>query len=131
MLAILTGLLGQLEPDRPARLPLTDRCAIDGLPVRSNVLHFQTNHIAAPQFAVDGQEHGQLAFIPRWALGCGRRGTLVILHGRSPSLQRATSLAQGTEITSASGLNPVGNWLPVRMVGTADGNFASSANAMN
>src|SRR5437879_13886744 len=57
----LTGLLGELEPDRPARLRLTDGCAIDGLPVRSNVLQFQANDIAPPQFTIGGRGYlGQL-----------------------------------------------------------------------
>ncbi len=58
----LTGLLGQLEPDGSARLLLSHRHTLDGVPVRSNVLDLQTDHVATAQLGVDSQvEHTQIA----------------------------------------------------------------------
>ena len=48
----LTGLLGQLEPDGLSGL-LTDRHAIDGPSVWSNVLDPEVGDIAAAQLTVD------------------------------------------------------------------------------
>jgi hypothetical protein len=144
----LTGLLGQREPDRPARLRLTDRCAIDGLPRRSNVLHFQAHHIAAPQFAVDDQvKHGQIACSPlEFQLspdrpnvfgrsgGFGPISLLLFQHGRLAAVAVELSSScmvvllrcrerrvwlKTLEITSASGLILSVSWLSVRMVGAA------------
>jgi hypothetical protein len=128
----LTCWLGRLEPDRLASLPLPHRCSIQSLSVRSNVLHLQTDHIAAAQLAVDRQvEHGQvacppfelqlgadrpdmlwperrlrsdqLAFIPRRWFRRGVVGGFVVLHGRSPLLHGATSMVHLIEIVSGFG----------------------------
>ena len=55
----LTGLLRQLEFYRPSRLPLPNRCTVDRVAIRRNVLHLEGHHIAAAQLAIDRQvEHG-------------------------------------------------------------------------
>src|SRR5215217_6523996 len=50
----LPGLLGHLESNRLARLLLADRCSIDRISVRGNVLNFESYNIATAQLAVDG-----------------------------------------------------------------------------
>jgi len=58
----LTCLLRQLEPDWPSRLFLPHGCAIDGMPVWRHIFHFQADHIAAAEFAVNCEiEHRQVA----------------------------------------------------------------------
>ena len=58
----LTGLIGQLELDRPAGFLLPYRCAVDGISVRCNVFDLEGDDIAAAQLAVDGEiEHGEVA----------------------------------------------------------------------
>src|SRR6188472_3040803 len=49
----LTGLLRQLEFYRPSRFPLPDRCTVDRVAVRGNVLHLEDHHIAAAQLAIN------------------------------------------------------------------------------
>ncbi len=56
------GLFSQLELDRSARLPLTDRRSLDCVAVRCDVLDFDGHHITAAEFAVDCQiEHGEVS----------------------------------------------------------------------
>jgi hypothetical protein len=58
----LTGWLGHLEPDGPARFSLTQRRSIDGMSVGRHVLNFQGNHIAPAELAVDREiEHREIA----------------------------------------------------------------------
>src|SRR5216684_4088243 len=57
----LPCLLGQLELDWPSGLSLPNRCSLNGVAVRRNVLDFEGHHIAAAELAVDGQiEHGEV-----------------------------------------------------------------------
>ena|SRR5215471_8007390 len=51
----LPRLLGQLEPDRAARLLLADRCSIEYVAVGGRVIDAHRDDIAAAQFAVDGE----------------------------------------------------------------------------
>src|SRR5262249_17076476 len=61
----LTGLVRQLELDRPSCLPLPDRCAVDRVTVGCNVLDLEGHDIAATKLAIDRQiEHGQVACPP-------------------------------------------------------------------
>ncbi len=50
----LSGLLRHLEPDRLARLLLADGRTIDGVTMRSNVLHLQADNVTASELAIDG-----------------------------------------------------------------------------
>jgi len=62
----LSGLLRHLEPDGLARLLLVDSRTIDGVTMRSNVLHLQADNVTASELAIDGEiEHGQVACSPR------------------------------------------------------------------
>ena len=62
----LAGLFGDFKAHRPARLPLADRCAINGVSVWDNVLNFERDDIAAAQLAIDGEiEQRQIAFAVR------------------------------------------------------------------
>ena len=55
----LTGLVRQLELDRPSCLPLPDRCAVDRVTVGCDVIDLEGHDIAATQLAVDREiEHG-------------------------------------------------------------------------
>jgi hypothetical protein len=57
----LPCLLGQLELDCPSGLSLPNRCSLNCVAVRRNVLDFEGHHIAAAELAVDGQiEHGEV-----------------------------------------------------------------------
>ena len=51
----LAGLLGNLEPDWAAGLPLPNGCAVECVAVRCHVIHADANHVAAAQLAVDGK----------------------------------------------------------------------------
>jgi hypothetical protein len=52
----LTGLLGELEPDRTTGLLLADRCSIERVAVGGHIIIDAYCHdIAATQFAVDGE----------------------------------------------------------------------------
>ena len=51
----LAGLFRQFEPDRPPGLFLAYGRAIAGITIRRNVLDPESDDIAAPQLAVDGQ----------------------------------------------------------------------------
>ena len=58
----LTGLLRQLELDRPSCLALSDRCAVDRVTVGCNVIDLEAHDIAATQLAIDSQiKHCQVA----------------------------------------------------------------------
>jgi hypothetical protein len=48
--------LRQLEPDRLARLSLSNVGAVDGVAVGRHVIEAQRDEIAAPQLAVDGRD---------------------------------------------------------------------------
>ena len=55
------GLLGELEPHRMSGLSLTQRGAIEGYPVRGDVLDPRRDDFAAAQLVVDRQvKHGQI-----------------------------------------------------------------------
>jgi hypothetical protein len=55
----LTGLVPQLELDRPSCLPLPDRYAVDRVTVGCNVIDLEGYDIAATQLAIDREvEHG-------------------------------------------------------------------------
>src|SRR4051794_35668091 len=49
----LAGWLCQLKPDRASGLLLAHACAIDGVAVGGNVIHFYGDDIAAPELAID------------------------------------------------------------------------------
>ncbi len=51
----LAGLLGDLELDRSAGLPLAHSGSIDGVPLRRDILHLEVHHVTAPQLAIDCQ----------------------------------------------------------------------------
>src|SRR2546421_10068532 len=51
----LAGQLRQFELDGLTGLSLSHRSPVDSIPAGCNVLDFERNHIAATQFAVDGQ----------------------------------------------------------------------------
>ena len=58
----LAGLFGDLEPYRPAGFLLADRRSLNGVPVRGDVLDFESDDIATAQLAVDGEiEQRQVA----------------------------------------------------------------------
>ena len=58
-----SGLLGDFELNRSARLLLDYRRSIANLPARAHVVDLEPNEVAAPQFAVNGQiEHREIAF---------------------------------------------------------------------
>jgi hypothetical protein len=58
----LAGLFRQFKPDGPPSLFLAHGSPINGIAIRSDVLDFESDDIAASQFAVDGQiEHRQIA----------------------------------------------------------------------
>ena len=55
-------MLGHLESNRPAGLLLADRCTVDRMSMRRNVLDLDRDDIAPAQLAVDRQiEHRQVA----------------------------------------------------------------------
>ena len=74
----LPGLLGDLESYRLAGLLLADRCALDGVSMRSNVLEFESDDIATAQFAIDSEiEQRQVALtICQLELGADRPDVL-------------------------------------------------------
>jgi hypothetical protein len=49
----LTGLFGDLEPDRTTRLPLAYCCTINRIAVGRNILDPEAHHITPSQFAID------------------------------------------------------------------------------
>jgi hypothetical protein len=58
-----SGLLGDFELNRSARLFLDYRRSIANPPARAHVVNFEPNKVAAPQLAVNGQiEHREIAF---------------------------------------------------------------------
>ena len=58
-----TGLVGNLELHRPASLLLNDGRAIANSPASKHVIDPQSDEIAAPELAVDGEiEHREIAF---------------------------------------------------------------------
>src|SRR5487761_1358408 len=58
----LSGLFGDLEPHRPTCLLLPDCRALNGVPVRGNILDFESDDIATAQLTVDGEiEQRQVA----------------------------------------------------------------------
>ena len=58
-----TGLLRNLELHRPAGLLLNDGRAIANSPASKHVIDPQSDEIAAPELAVDGEiEHREIAF---------------------------------------------------------------------
>src|SRR5580704_14758598 len=111
----LPGLFGDLEPHRSSGLLLADSHSLNGVSVRGNVFDFESNDIATAQLAVDGEIEecqvafavchlkfgadrpdmfwpqwrlgsGQLALVPRDALGRIGRWFYVVVHGHSPRL---------------------------------------------
>src|SRR5580700_884209 len=111
----LPGLFCDLEPHRLAGLLLADSHSLNGVSVRGNVFDFESDNIAAAQLAVDGEIEqcqvafalchlkfgadrpdvfwpqwrlgsGQLALVPRDALGRIGRWIYVVVHGHSPRL---------------------------------------------
>lgn len=59
------GLVGQFEPDGPAGLHLSDRCAIHRATAWCNIIHADGDHVTAARLAVDRQiEEGQIPFAP-------------------------------------------------------------------
>ena len=53
---------GDLEPDRPAGLPLPDGCPLDCVAVRRNVLHAESHQITAAKLAIHCQvKEGQVS----------------------------------------------------------------------
>jgi hypothetical protein len=112
----LSRLVGELEPDRPARLLLTDGGAIHGITTRGHILDADGDHVAAAQLAVDCQIeeseiplltlHLQLGsdrpdvagtqrrlradefpLVPGYASGLVTGGCRFLFHGLSPSLR--------------------------------------------
>lgn len=79
--------LGQLEPNRPAGLPLANVGTVDGAAVRRHVIDAKGDKVAAAQLAVDGEiEERQITRAllqlqlgseapyvpgPQWRLGTG------------------------------------------------------------
>jgi hypothetical protein len=58
----LTGLLCQFKPDRPLGLFCLNRCPLNRVLIRCNIVHFDSDDIAAAQLAVDRQiEQSQVA----------------------------------------------------------------------
>jgi hypothetical protein len=58
-----SGLLGDFELNRSARLLLDYRRSIADRPARAHVVDFEPNQVAAPELAVNGQiEHREVAF---------------------------------------------------------------------
>ena len=58
----LPGLFGDLESYRLAGLLLPDRCALNGVSMRSNVLELESDDITTAQFAIDSEiEQRQVA----------------------------------------------------------------------
>ncbi len=51
----LAGLLGDLELDRSAGLPLAHSGSINGVPMRCDILHLEAHHVTTPQLAIDCQ----------------------------------------------------------------------------
>src|SRR5262249_62039087 len=61
----LSGLIRQLEFDRPSRLLLPYGGAIDRVAIWSNILDLQGDDVASAKLTVDGQvEHGQVTGSP-------------------------------------------------------------------
>ncbi len=61
----LTGLLGDLELDRPAGLPLAHCSSVDGKPVWCDILEFEAHYVTTPKLAIDLQiEVGQIPYPP-------------------------------------------------------------------
>jgi hypothetical protein len=61
----LTRLLGQLEANRTAGLPLPHGSTVGGVAIRSNVLHLDSDGITTTKLAIDCQvEHGKNAHSP-------------------------------------------------------------------
>ncbi len=59
----LSGLLGDFELDRSARLLLPHGGPVDGIAVRSDILELEAHHVASPELAVDRQiEEGQVSY---------------------------------------------------------------------
>ena len=57
-----SGLLGDLELHRPARLLLNDGCAVTDPTADADILDLQPHEIAAPELAVDREvEQGEVA----------------------------------------------------------------------
>ena len=107
-------LVGHLEPNWPARLLLSDRCAIHRVTTRGHIVHADGDHVATAQLAVDRQvEEGEipllsldlqlgpdrpnvarpqrrlgadeLALVPRDAAGrCHGSRCMIFFHGLSP-----------------------------------------------
>jgi hypothetical protein len=50
-----SGLLGDLELDRPARLLLNNGGAVSGPATGTHIIDLQPHEVAAPQLAVDGE----------------------------------------------------------------------------
>src|SRR4029077_13348269 len=100
---------GDLEPYRSAGLLLADRRTLNGVSGWGNVLDFESDDIATTQLAIDGEIEqrqvalavchlklsadrpdvlrpqrrlgsGQLALVPRGALGCSRGWFFAVLH---------------------------------------------------
>jgi hypothetical protein len=51
----LTGLLSDLELDRPAGFSLSNGCSIDCITVRRNIFDLQAHHVTASQLAINGE----------------------------------------------------------------------------
>jgi hypothetical protein len=51
----LPGLFGELKLHRPTSFLLAHHCAINSVPVRGNVIDFDSDDIATAQLAVDGE----------------------------------------------------------------------------
>src|SRR6516225_4374131 len=61
----LPGLLGDLEPDWPPGLPLSDSRSVERVTVRRHVLYADGDDVAAAQLTVDGEvEQGEVACAP-------------------------------------------------------------------
>ena len=57
----LPSVLGDLESNRQSGFLLADRCSLDRMSVRCNILNLKGDNVAAAQLAVDGEiEHGKV-----------------------------------------------------------------------
>src|ERR1700688_176134 len=119
----LPGLFCDLEPHRSAGLLLADSHSLNGVSVRGDVFDFESDNIATAQLAIDGEIEqcqvafalchlkfgadrpdvfwpqwrlgsGQLALVPRGALGRSGRWISVVLHGHSPRLRERPGWSQ-------------------------------------
>ncbi len=67
----LTGLLGDLELDRPAGLPLAHCRSVNSIPMRRDIPHLEAHYVTTPQLAIDCQiEERQIPDTPSELQSC-------------------------------------------------------------